>query len=68
MQKSWHFDSIHIQSSLSFEELAQHFRSADLVFIPRITRSRSDSFGVTGSGTPVATVNQEPLTEMVDDQ
>ena len=61
-------DSIHIQSSLSFEELAQHFRSADLVVYPSYYEGQGlIPLESLASGTPVATVNQEPLTEMVDD-
>jgi len=61
-------DSIHIQSSLSFEELAQHFRSADLVVYPSYYEGQGlIPLESLASGTPVATVNQEPLTEMVDE-
>tara|TARA_Y100001958_G_scaffold156059_1_gene147893 strand:+ start:6616 stop:7890 length:1275 start_codon:yes stop_codon:yes gene_type:complete len=61
-------DSIHIQSSLTFEELAQHFRSADLVVYPSYYEGQGlIPLESLASGTPVATVNQEPLTEMVDD-
>ena len=61
-------DSIHIQSSLSFEELAQHFRSADLVVYPSYYEGQGlIPLESLASGTPVATVDQEPLTEMVDD-
>ena len=61
-------DSIHIQSSLSFEELAQHFRSADLVIYPSYYEGQGlIPLESLASGTPVATVDQEPLTEMVDD-
>ena len=60
-------ESIFIQSSLSFEELAQHFRSADLVVYPSYYEGQGlIPLESLASGTPVATVNQEPLTEMVD--
>ena len=60
-------DSIFIQSSLSFDELAQHFRSADLVVYPSYYEGQGlIPLESLASGTPVATVNQEPLTEMVD--
>jgi len=60
-------DAIHIQSSLSFEELAQHFRSADLVVYPSYYEGQGlIPLESLASGTPVATVDQEPLTEMVD--
>ena len=60
-------DSIFIQSSLSFEELAQHFRSADLVVYPSYYEGQGlIPLESLASGTPVATVDQEPLTEMID--
>jgi len=59
--------SIHIQSSLSFGELSQHFRSADLVVYPSYYEGQGlIPLESLASGTPVATVDQEPLTEMVD--
>jgi len=61
-------DSIFIQSSLSFDELAQHFRSADLVVYPSYYEGQGlIPLESLASGTPVATVDQEPLTEMVDE-
>jgi glycosyltransferase involved in cell wall biosynthesis len=60
-------NSIHIQSSLSFSELSQHFRSADLVVYPSYYEGQGlIPLESLASGTPVATVDQEPLTEMVD--
>ena len=60
-------DSIYIQSSLSFEELSQHFRSADLVVYPSYYEGQGlIPLESLASGTPVATVDQEPLTEMID--
>ncbi len=60
-------DSVHIQSSLTFDELSQHFRSADLVVYPSYYEGQGlIPLESLASGTPVATVNQEPLTEMVD--
>ena len=60
-------DSVHIQSSLTFNELSQHFRSADLVVYPSYYEGQGlIPLESLASGTPVATVNQEPLTEMVD--
>ena len=60
--------SVFIQSSLSFDELAQHFRSADLVVYPSYYEGQGlIPLESLASGTPVATVNQEPLTEMVDE-
>ena len=61
-------NSIFIQSSLSFDELAQHFRSADLVVYPSYYEGQGlIPLESLASGTPVATVDQEPLTEMVDE-
>lgn len=60
--------SIFIRSSLSFDVLAQHFRSADLVVYPSYYEGQGlIPLESLASGTPVATVNQEPLTEMVDE-
>ena len=60
-------DSVQIQSSLTFDELSQHFRSADLVVYPSYYEGQGlIPLESLASGTPVATVNQEPLTEMVD--
>ena len=60
-------NSMFIQSSLSFDELAQHFRSADLVVYPSYYEGQGlIPLESLASGTPVATVDQEPLTEMVD--
>lgn len=59
--------SIHIQSSLSFQDLAQHFRSADLVIYPSYYEGQGlIPLESLASGTPVITVNQPPLTEMID--
>ena len=61
-------NSIFIQSSLSFNELAQHFRSADLVVYPSYYEGQGlIPLESLASGTPVATVGQEPLTEMIDE-
>ena len=59
--------SIFIISGMSFEELAQHFRSADLVIYPSYYEGQGlIPLEALSSGTPVVTVNQPPLTEMVD--
>ena len=59
-------DSLHIRSSLSFEELAQHFRSADLVVYPSYYEGQGlIPLESLASGTPVATVDAAPLTEMI---
>ena len=61
-------ESVRIKSSLSFEELSQHFRSADLVIYPSYYEGQGlIPLESLASGTPVVTVNQEPLTEMVDE-
>ena len=61
-------DSVYIKSSLSFSELAQHFRSADLVVYPSYYEGQGlIPLESLASGTSVATVDQEPLTEMVDE-
>ena len=60
-------NAIHIISSMSFEDLAQHFRSADLVIYPSYYEGQGlIPLEAMSSGTPVATVDQPPLTEMVD--
>ena len=52
---------------MSFEDLAQHFRSADLVIYPSYYEGQGlIPLEAMSSGTPVATVDQPPLTEMVD--
>ena len=67
MLRNWVSRSQYSSSSLSFEELAQHFRSADLVVYPSYYEGQGlIPLESLASGTPVATVNQEPLTEMVD--
>ncbi len=59
--------AVFIQSSMSFEDLAQHFRSADLVVYPSYYEGQGlIPLESLASGTPVVTVNQAPLTEMVD--
>ena len=61
-------NAVHIQSSMSFSELAQHFRSADLVVYPSYYEGQGlIPLESMSSGTPVATVNMAPLTEMVDE-
>jgi glycosyltransferase involved in cell wall biosynthesis len=59
--------SLFIRSSMSFEDLAQHFRSADLVVYPSYYEGQGlIPLESLASGTPVVTVNQPPLTEMID--
>ena len=53
---------------MSFEDLAQHYRSADLVVFPSYYEGQGlIPLGALASGTPVVTVDQAPLTEMIDD-
>ena len=59
--------ALFIRSSMSFEDLAQHFRSADLVVYPSYYEGQGlIPLESLASGTPVVTVNQPPLTEMID--
>jgi len=59
--------AIFIRSSMSFDDLAQHFRSADLVVYPSYYEGQGlIPLESLASGTPVVTVNQPPLTEMID--
>ena len=57
-----------IQSAMSFEDLAQHYRSSDLVVFPSYYEGQGlIPLEALASGTPVVTVDQAPLTEMIDD-
>jgi glycosyltransferase involved in cell wall biosynthesis len=59
--------ALFIRSSMSFDDLAQHFRSADLVVYPSYYEGQGlIPLESLASGTPVVTVNQPPLTEMID--
>ncbi len=59
--------AIFILSSMSFDDLAQHFRSADLVVYPSYYEGQGlIPLESLASGTPVVTVDQPPLTEMID--
>ena len=60
-------DSVFIKSGMSFEDLAQHFRSANLVIYPSYYEGQGlIPLEALSSGTPVITVDQAPLTEMID--
>jgi glycosyltransferase involved in cell wall biosynthesis len=60
--------AIFIKSSLSFEDLAQLYRTADLVAYPSYYEGQGlIPLEAMASGTPVVTVNHGPLPEMVDD-
>ena len=61
--------AVHIQPGMSFEQLALHFRAADLVVYPSYYEGQGlIPLEALASGTPVVTVNQPPLTEMIDDE
>ena len=61
-------ESVTIEPSLPFEQLAQLFRSADLVAYPSYYEGQGlIPLEAMASGTPVVTVNDGPLPEMVDD-
>ena len=61
--------AVHIQPGMSFEQLALHFRAADLVIYPSYYEGQGlIPLEALASGTPVVTVNQPPLTEMIDDE
>ena len=61
-------DSVFVESGMSFDDLAQHFRSADLVVYPSYYEGQGlIPLESMSSGTPVVTVDMAPLTEMVDD-
>jgi len=61
-------ESVTIEPSLPFEELAQLFRSADLVAYPSYYEGQGlIPLEAMASGTPVVTVNDGPLPEMVDE-
>ena len=62
-------DSIFIESGMSFDDLAQHFRSADLVIYPSYYEGQGlIPLEAMSSSTPVITVDMAPLTEMVDEK
>lgn len=61
--------AVYIQPGMSFQELALHFRSADLVIYPSYYEGQGlIPLEALASGTPVVTVNQAPLTEMIDEE
>lgn len=61
--------AVHIQPGMSFEQLALHFRSADLVIYPSYYEGQGlIPLEALASGTPVVTVDQAPLTEMIDEE
>lgn len=60
--------AVHIQPGMSFDKLALHFRSADLVVYPSYYEGQGlIPLEALASGTPVVTVDQAPLTEMIDE-
>ena len=61
-------DSVIIESGMEFERLATFFRSADLVVYPSYYEGQGlIPLEAMASGTPIITVNDGPLPEMVDD-
>ena len=60
--------AVHIQPGMSFDKLALHFRAADLVVYPSYYEGQGlIPLEALASGTPVVTVDQPPLTEMIDE-
>lgn len=60
--------AVHIQPGMSFEQLALHFRAADVVVYPSYYEGQGlIPLEALASGTPVVTVDQPPLTEMIDE-
>jgi len=60
--------AVTILPGMSFEHLALHFRSADLVIYPSYYEGQGlIPLEALASGTPVVTVDQPPLTEMIDE-
>jgi glycosyltransferase involved in cell wall biosynthesis len=61
--------AVHIQPGMSFQDLALHFRAADLVVYPSYYEGQGlIPLEALASGTPVVTVDQAPLTEMIDEE
>ncbi|MED5271645.1 MAG: glycosyltransferase family 4 protein [Candidatus Thermoplasmatota archaeon] len=61
-------DSIKIESGMEFEHLAIFYRSADLVIYPSYYEGQGlIPLEAMASGTPIITVNDGPLPEMVDE-
>ena len=59
--------AVSIQPGMNFDRLALHFRSADLAIYPSYYEGQGlIPLEALASGTPVITVNQAPLTEMID--
>lgn len=60
--------AVTIRPEMPLEELAQHFRSADLVVDPSYYEGQGlMALESLASGTPVVAVDQAPLTEMIDE-
>ena len=57
-----------MKGGMSHEDLALHFRSVDLVVYPSYYEGQGlVPLEALASGTPVVTVDQPPLTEMIDE-
>ena len=61
-------DSVIIESGMEFEQLAKIYRFADLVIYPSYYEGQGlIPLEAMASGTPIITVNDGPLPEMVDE-
>ena len=61
-------DAVVMKGGMSHEDLALHFRSVDLVVYPSYYEGQGlVPLEALASGTPVVTVDQPPLTEMIDE-
>jgi len=62
-------DSVYFEPGMSFEDLAELYRSADLVVYPSYYEGQGlIPLEAMASGTPVVTVSHGPLPEMVDER
>ena len=61
-------DFVHIESGMSFSELAQLYRSVDVVAYPSFYEGQGlIPLEAMSSGVPIVTVDHGPLPEMVDE-
>ena len=61
-------DFVHIESGMSFSELAQLYRSVDVVAYPSFYEGQGlIPLEAMASGVPIVTVDHGPLPEMVDE-
>ena len=59
--------AVWIIPGMSFEELAQHFRSADLVIYPILRGTRTDTIGISSKRDSCGYCQSTTLTEMIDE-